>query len=1411
MARSHVSTSSGGAAGDAAGGPRAGNTRGRGSRSIKQVATRQRSLLINGVHMRLSTMSGCGGGGVAGRRRPSSPSSQLPLSHQLSSARAPSETSLGFLPGPGLFGVNYEGAVGDGGGDSSWLITAQKGGDQSSSPVPAAAAEAAAAAAAAMAADGEIPSLDTSGVENPLVVTAVLRVPDGGILTAAIDTARSMSRSRSPSRCRSPVSRSPAASRPMSRIGSPLRPRSGGGTGPAAPCPTAPPPPPLPQLPLAPTGSGTITSDVSCVTGGGIGTAAVTSRGGARGRISPACSVPSPLPVPQPPEAWDAHVASMFQWRTEAELAAVQRTHRSTYTPREGTSSPLRAASPEQGVRRRTGGSSSNTQSSSSTGGGDVGPAAVSAVAALAAVMLGPAGTTLPEFVPVPGAGPRVQSRYATARSSVTTEPVSAPPPPPAEAALQAVPGRMAADVTGTETCRSDAGKNAVPAGSGVDVGAEEFLPRSTAGATRPRALDIAMDAEGAWMGHQAMGAFAISPAALSAAVVGPDMADEELMQQGGGGGRSSSLTSADARSESTELIANEAREIPTTLAKNDSEGAGLAVRSTSQEEAGGAGAGIVPDADTAPASAVARSQSPAGMMAVKAAVAMTLASADEVAIGAVEAPPPLLLPSLTEGGAECGMSVSVPVIGDAISGCGTSVTETAPVAEPSAGRLLPWHLRRFTLSTEGSEPASYAANSDNSEDVSPRAHEMTPRSSMLQPSPLSMQQPPLPPPSAPPLAALDPNGHIDDEDGEDATAPTLAMEATRTTNGRRLTLNEALLLSGFGKPQTPALARIERATSRVQNPSLATSRHTVIVDTQPALPSYDPPAPAAAAAAVATAATTSRSLSTMNAHSSGGGGAASGAGSGGGAGSAVHPSGFTLPAPSRLKLTVPPLQLSSQHHHHNPPPPPPPAGPVAAAAPQPQLNVVQKLLSGPLSPRSLAAMTARGSGGGGGSQAYDTAGMAALGRSMGAGAATITTTTTTATATTATATATTTAVAAGLAFPGRSKVSLHSLVLFPQPVTAAGGESLDGGVGGLAGDVGGSLSPSLAAVASVPLPPVQAPRSHGQLPLIHQVHTFPLYSQLQSYGPIYHLQSTHLQQGSGSGAGGGMAGVSVNGISINSGANCGSGSGGGGGSGARGPQLLLQLPPLRDPGSPHLCDSPRPAASATVPPPPPGHKHAESLSDGAAAAAVLASALASAAAAGGQKDSSKMRRGRSAVASSLPALPVRVHSQGSIGASHQNPARVVSGENGSCGGAGSLAGGNWTARAAAPRALSGNTTFVGDRAGPLSPPPPPEHSTQPASAVHRRAAWIAEPAPASVSLVASSSPLAMVMSTGSAAAAASPANAAVAAFAPAPPAAPLVAPVTSLADLPDIVTLLMHETRSPIRIGPTRVRKMDY
>ncbi|GIM06750.1 hypothetical protein Vretimale_11004, partial [Volvox reticuliferus] len=199
MARSHMSTSSGGGAAgvaDATGGHRAGNTQGRGSRSVKQVANRHRSLLINGVHMRLSTTSGGGAGGgpsvTARQRRPSLPSSKLPLSQQPSSVRAPSDTSIGFPHNPGLFGANSESTVGDGGGDSNWLITAQKGGDQSHSLV---------AAAAAMAAEGESPSLDVSA--------AVLRVPDGGILMAAIDTARSISRSRSPSRCRSPVSRSP--------------------------------------------------------------------------------------------------------------------------------------------------------------------------------------------------------------------------------------------------------------------------------------------------------------------------------------------------------------------------------------------------------------------------------------------------------------------------------------------------------------------------------------------------------------------------------------------------------------------------------------------------------------------------------------------------------------------------------------------------------------------------------------------------------------------------------------------------------------------------------------------------------------------------------------------------------------------------------------------------------------------------------------------------------------------------------------------------------------------------------------------------------------------------------------------------------------------------------------------------
>ncbi|GIL84014.1 hypothetical protein Vretifemale_12702, partial [Volvox reticuliferus] len=1148
----------------------------------------------------------------------------------------------------------------------------------------------------------------------------------------------------------------------------------------------SPPPPPLSQLPLAPTGSGAIASDASYVTGG---SGAATARGGPRGRTSPV-----PMPIPQLPEAWGAHVASMFQWRTEAELAAVQRIHKSVYTPRESTSSPLRAASPESGARRRTGGSSSNPQSSSSTGGGDGGPAPGSAVAALANALLGPAGTTLPDFVPVPGAGPRLQSRYA-ARRSVTTELATAPLPPPGEAAAQVVPGRMATDFTGYGTGSSSyAEKDADPGGSGANMETEEFLPTSTERATIPRVLDVDIDANGTWEGHQDMDALAISPAAPSAPAVGPRLVYEELVLRGGG---RSSLTSTDAVMESAEVLTSDTMEAEAQAAR-------AVVRSISTKDSDvGAAAAAYQNADMAPAAAMDRSQSAAGLMAAAATgmatVEMTSAPAGDAAVVGIEAaappaPAPPLLPSLTEDAAKCGTNVSVPDAADAASGDDTSA-ETAPAA---AGRLLPLHLRRFTLSTEGSEPASHAANSDYAEDNSPRTNEMASRPSSLLLAQPSLQQPPLPPPSAP-LAAPDPDGHID---GDDAMVPPLAMEATRTTNGRRLTIDEALLLSGFGKPQTPALARIERATSRVQNPCLSTSRHTVMIDHQTALSSCEPPAPAAAATTVA-------SLSTVNVHSGGGAAGAGMGSSGGGAAAAVHPNGFTLPAPSRLKLTVPPLQLTNQHHLHIPPPLP--AGMVTAAAPPLQLHGVQKLLSGPLSPRSLAATTARGSGSG--SQASDTASMAAHGRSMGGGGSGAATTITT---TTTTATVTTTAATAAQALSGRSKLPLQSMALVSQLITAAGGESLEGGVSGSAGDVVGSLSPTMVAVASVPLPPVQAARSQSQLPLIHQVHTFPMHSQLQSFNPVYHLQNPHQQQSSGGGAAGGMAGVSVNGVSISGTTSC--GGAGSGGSGVRVPQLQIQLPPLRDPGSPRRCDSPRPAAPATVPPPPPGHKYGESLSDGAAAAAVLASASALASVAAGQKDSSKVRRGRSELASSLPALPARVQSQGNLAAGHVNPSKVASGETSSCGGAGvgASAGAtcHWTARAAPPRALSGSTTFVGERT--VSLPPPPEHSPQPASAVHRRAAWTAEPssASASVSVVAISPPLAMMVPTSSTAAAtaASAATSAAAAFAPAPPAAPLVAPVTSsITDLPDIVTLLMHETRSPIRTGPTRVRKMDY
>ncbi len=295
------------------------------------------------------------------------------------------------------------------------------------------------------------------------------RIPDSGILAAAIATSRGASRcSNRGTKSPSPDVHSPS-SRPGSRAASPMPFSTGLGAAPAAPPVSLRPYPCPPALPLGAVNSSPDVGGYSATTRSGGGGA--TGRSGGRGQhqhtrrqmhnqpraksvlggAAAAAVAAGSAGLPLGHEHWDARVASILQRHTAAELAAVRR--RAASPPRASTPDGTAGATDRRAAAETLPGTEPAGRRPGSPLDLQHGCEGGVAAGAWSAADLLASGGSLPEFIPLAGAMPRLQSRYAPKRPEAVADASAASPPVPSkqEQGSERRPGQLGAVNAGLE------------------------------------------------------------------------------------------------------------------------------------------------------------------------------------------------------------------------------------------------------------------------------------------------------------------------------------------------------------------------------------------------------------------------------------------------------------------------------------------------------------------------------------------------------------------------------------------------------------------------------------------------------------------------------------------------------------------------------------------------------------------------------------------------------------------------------------------------------------------------------------------------------------------------------------------------------------------------------------------------
>lgn len=304
------------------------------------------------------------------------------------------------------------------------------------------------------------------------------RIPDSGIVAAAIATSRGGSRcSNRGTKSPSPGIHSPS-SRPGSQAASPMPSSTGMGAAPVAASVSLRPYPCPPALPLGAVNSSPDVGGHSATARGGGG--GVTARSGGRGPPQhtrrqlhnqlraksvlggAATATAGGVGLTLGHEHWDARVASILQRHTAAELAAVRR--RAASLPRASTPDGTVAAADRRTAAEVLPGAERAGQWPGSPLDRRQGYEGGMAAIAGSAVDLLASGGSLPEFIPLAGAMPRLQSRYAPKRPAAVAAALAASPPVISQHEQKAElrPGQSDAANIGPEARVIEGGKESV-------------------------------------------------------------------------------------------------------------------------------------------------------------------------------------------------------------------------------------------------------------------------------------------------------------------------------------------------------------------------------------------------------------------------------------------------------------------------------------------------------------------------------------------------------------------------------------------------------------------------------------------------------------------------------------------------------------------------------------------------------------------------------------------------------------------------------------------------------------------------------------------------------------------------------------------------------------------------------------